>query len=83
MEIGHIVTGVISALVAIILVLGAMLKFYLPKMKKNNPSNHEELIEIRRNIQRLNELLTTHSQMSARDHTEVMGALQRIEQKIK
>lgn len=83
MEIGHIVTGIISALIAIILVLGAMLKFYLPRLKKNNPSHYDGLIEVRQNLQKLNELLTTHSQMSARDHSEVMGALQRIEQKIK
>ena len=83
MDVGYIVTGVIAALVAIILVLGAMLKFYLPRLKKNNPGNHEELVEIRRNIQELNKLLGTHAQMSARDHAEVMGALQRMEGKLK
>lgn len=83
MEIGHIVTGIISALIAIILVLGAMLKFYLPKMKKNNPGNHEELVEIRRGLQTLNESMSNHAQMSARDHQDVMGGLSRIEEKIK
>ena len=83
MEVGYIVTGVISALIAIILVLGAMLKFYLPRMKKNNPGNHDELVEIRRGLQKLNESMVTHAQMSTRDHQDVMGALQRIEEKIK
>jgi len=85
MEIGYIVTGVISALVAIILVLGAMLKFYLPKLKNNphNPGTYEELVEIRRGLQKLNESMVTHTQMSTRDHSEVMGALQRMEGKLK
>ena len=82
---GYIVTGVISALVAIILVLGAMLKFYLPKLKNNphNPGVYEEVVEIRRGLQKLNESMSNHAQMSARDHDEVMGALQRMEGKLK
>lgn len=83
MDAGYIITGVISALVAIILVLGAMLKFYLPRLKKNNPGSYEELVEIRRNLQELNGLLGTHARISERDHSEVMGALQRIEGKLK
>ena len=83
MDVGYIVTGVISALVAIILVLSALLKLYLPKLRKNNPGSHEELVEIRLSLQKLNELLGTHAQMATRDHGEVMGALQRMEGKLK
>ncbi len=85
MEVGYIVTGVIAALIAIILVLGAILKFYLPKLQKNNshnPGSHEELSEIRRGLQKLNETMINHTQMSTRDHQDVMAALQRIEGKM-
>lgn len=80
---GYIVTGVISALIAIILALSAMLKFYLPRLKRNNPGNHEELTEMRRGIQTLNESMKLHNEMSSRDHSDVMNALQRIEGKLK
>jgi hypothetical protein len=85
MEVGYIITGVISALIAIIMALGAMLKFYLPKLKKNNshnPGSHEDLSEIRRGLQKLNETMTTHAQTSTRDHQDVMAVLQRIEGKM-
>lgn len=76
----EIVTGIIAALVAIILTLAGVLKLYLPKVKKNNPV---ELTEIRQVIQKINESLRLHLEMSARDHNEVMDTLKRIEQKLK
>ena len=82
MDAGYIVTGVTSALVAIIVALGAILKFYLPKLR-NNPSNHEELVEIRCNLQEFNRLMVSRAQMTARDHQDAMAALQRVENKFK
>jgi len=84
----ELVTGVISALISIILVLIAILKFYVPKLKKNNndppnPGIYEELVELRRTLQKLNQLMSTHTELSGRDHQDVMGALKRIEEKLR
>jgi len=80
----EIVTGVLSALIAIIVTLIGILKLYLPRLKpKSNPGSEEELAEIRRCLQALNVTLTAHCQLSARDHQDTMGALARIEAKLK
>lgn len=86
MESGFIVTGVISALLAIILTLAGVLKLYMPWWQQKNgipssknPGNHETLVEIRQGLQELNQVVTNHVQMSVRDHTDTMAILQRIE----
>lgn len=76
----EIVTGVISALLSVVLVLISMLKLYLPKLKSRG--NPDGLAEIRQSLQKISEAVATHNQMAARDHQDVMAALMRIEARL-
>ena len=86
----EVLVGVISSLVSVVLVLGAILRFYLPRkvdnaVKNSNPHNpnNQQLAEMSGILREIKSTLDLHCQMAERDHQDIMTALGRIENKIK
>lgn len=78
----EVLTGVTSALVAVILTLVAVIRFYLPRANRHNPNLEEELREVRRGLEKLNDRMLEHNVAAEGRHRELMVLLDEIRRRV-